>query len=159
MGWNLRDPEMERETLTTKLPETVLLDSSVVLKWFRKDEVWRDEALRLRQAYLDGHILICVPDLLIYEIANVLRYKPGLTRRQVQEALDSLFDMQIRIIEISHEVIRQAIHLAYSYDITVYDATFVATAESLNIQFITADDKLSQKIVDLSHVRHISLFP
>jgi predicted nucleic acid-binding protein len=81
---------MERQTLTTKLPESAVLDSSVVLKWFRKDEIWRDSALQLRQTYLDGHMLIYVPDLLIYEIANVLRYKPDLTHPQVQKALASL---------------------------------------------------------------------
>jgi predicted nucleic acid-binding protein len=144
--------------VTKKLPESTLLDSSVVLKWFRKDEIWRETASQLRQAYLDGHMLICVPDLLIYEIANVLRYKPDLTQRQVQEALASLYDMQIRIIEISHEVVKQAIHLAYFHDITVYDAIFVATAESLNIPFITADDKLSEKLAVVPFVQHISFF-
>jgi len=144
--------------LTTKLPESAVLDSSVVLKWFRKDEIWRDSALQLRQTYLDGHMLIYVPDLLIYEIANVLRYKPDLTHPQVQKALASLFDMQIKIIEISHGMIKTTIHLAYSYDITVYDATFVATAEYLKVPFITADEKLSEKLADVPYVQHISLF-
>jgi len=65
--------------LTIKLPGSALLDSSVILKWFRRNETWREVALQLRQTYLDGHMLIYVPDLLIYEIANVLRYKPDLT--------------------------------------------------------------------------------
>jgi len=108
--------------LTTRLPESALLDSSVVLKWFRRDEVWRDVALQLRQAYIEGRMLIYVPDLLTYEIANVLRYKPDLSQGQVQAALNSLYDMQIRIVNGSREMIKEAIHLAYLYDVTVYDA-------------------------------------
>jgi len=144
--------------LTTKVPESAVLDSSVVLKWFRKDEIWRDSALQMRQTYLDGHMLIYVPDLLIYEIANVLRYKPDLTDQQARDALDSLYDLHIKIIEISQEIIKWAIGLAYSYDITVYDAAFLALAESLKVPFVTADEKLSEKLADVPCVQHISLF-
>jgi predicted nucleic acid-binding protein len=149
---------MERQTLTTRLPESAVLDSSVVLKWFRKDEIWRDSALQMRQTYLDGDMLISVPDLLIYEIANVLRYKPDLTDQRAQEALDSLYDLHINIIQISQEMIKAAIRLAYSYGITVYDAAFLALAESLKIPFVTADEKLSQKLATVPYVQHISLF-
>lgn len=148
---------MERETLTTRLPESALLDSSVVLKWFRRDEVWRDVALQLRQAYIEGRMLIYVPDLLTYEIANVLRYKPDLSQGQVQAALNSLYDMQIRIVNGSREMIKEATHLAYLYDVTVYDAAFMAIAEYLNVPFITADDKLSQKLRNASYVHHVSV--
>jgi predicted nucleic acid-binding protein len=149
---------MERETLTTRLPESVLLDSSVVLKWFRRDEVWRGVALQLRLAYIEGHMMVYVPDLLTYEIANVLRFKPDLSQEQVQAALNSLYDMQIRIVKGSREVVKEAIHLAYLYDVTVYDAAFVAIAENLSVPFITADDKLSQKLAKAPNVHHISVF-
>ena len=138
------------------LPESVLLDSSIVLKWFRKDEIWREAALNLREAYLDGHMVIFVPDLLIYEIANVLRYKPDLTQLQVQEALKSLYDMQIRMVEISHGVIMEAIQLAYFHAITVYDATFIAMAKYFKVPFITADEKLIQDLSKIPYVHHIS---
>ena len=144
--------------MTTRFPESALLDSSVVLKWFRRDEVWRDVALQPRLAYIEGRIVIYVPDLLTYEIANVLRFKPDLSQGQVQAALNSLYDMQIRIVKGSREVVKEAIHLAYLYDVTVYDAAFVAIAENLSVPFFTADDKLSQKPAKASNVHHISVF-
>ena len=102
-------------------------------------------------------MLIYVPDLLTYEIANVLRYKPDLSQGQVQAALNSLYDMQIRIVNGSREMIKEATHLAYLYDVTVYDAAFMAIAEYLNVPFITADDKLSQKLRNASYVHHVSV--
>jgi len=69
-----------------------------------------------------------------------------------------LYDREIRIVEISQEVIKGAIHLAYFYDITVYDAEFVAMAEDLKVPFVTADGKLSQKLIKASYVHHISVF-
>jgi predicted nucleic acid-binding protein len=89
-----------------------------------------------------------------------LRKIPGywLFIAQVQAALNSLYDMQIRIVKGSREVVKEAIHLAYLYDVTVYDAAFVAIAENLSVPFITADDKLSQKLGKASYVHHISVF-
>ena len=149
---------MEGESLTISLPKSVLLDSSVVIKWFRESEIWREPAIFLRQEYLSGRLKIYVPSLLILEIANVLRYKPDLTSFQVQEALRSLYDLQIMIIDLSQEAIIKAIDLAYSWDLTIYDAAFVATALNLNIPFITADEKLIQKLSSFSQVHHLSKF-
>lgn len=142
--------------MTFHVSKSVLLDSSVVIKWFREDEVLRDRAIQLRRAYLDGHLTIYVPDLLVYEIANALRYKPDLDRTQVQQALETLYDMQIKIENITAGVIRRAIEIAYSHDITVYDAAFVAMAEHLEADFITADEKLAQRLQNISYVCYLA---
>ena len=84
--------------------DRVVLDSSVIIKWFRRNEVLQEQALELRQIYLDGRISIHVPELLIYEIANVLRHKSDMDRSKVQQALQSLFDMQIGIEHINPEM-------------------------------------------------------
>jgi len=97
-------------------------------------------------------------DLLTYEIANVLRFKPDLNQGQVQAALNSLHDMQIRIVKGSRDMVKEAVHLAYLYDVTVYDAPLVAIAENLSVPFITADDKLSRKLAKASNVHPISVF-
>jgi predicted nucleic acid-binding protein len=149
---------MEGESLVTIRPRSVLLDSSVVLKWFRRSECWREEAIFLRQEYLNGRLRIYVPSLLILEIANVLRYKPDMASVQVQTALRSLFDLQLEIIDLTQEAIIKAIDLAYSWGLTIYDATFVAIAINMNIPFITADEELIQKLSSFSQVQHISRF-
>ena len=140
----------------TRLPlARVVLDSSVVIKWFREGEASRDKALELRQAYLDGHLSILFPDLLIYEIANVLRYKPDLSREQVRLAVQSLFDMGIDIVGITTQVIGQSIELAYDYEVTVYDASFIALAMESDAHFVTADERLFRKVSMLEHVHFL----
>ncbi|MBI3990208.1 MAG: PIN domain-containing protein [candidate division NC10 bacterium] len=67
----------------------VVFDSSVVIKWFRKSEAFQEQALSLHQTYLNGSLTIYVPDLLIYELANVLRSKPDMNWTKVQQALHS----------------------------------------------------------------------
>lgn len=52
----------------------VVLDTSVIVKWLRQREIQADQALALRDAYLNGQVAITVPLLVAYELANVTRY-------------------------------------------------------------------------------------
>jgi predicted nucleic acid-binding protein len=133
----------------------VVLDTSVVIKWFRQGEVLADQALALRDAYLDGHIVVSVPSLLAYELTNVLRYKSDLTTDQVQEAVQSLFDMGLEWILPSSAVMRRAVEMARAYDTTVYDGAFAALAESLNATFVTADERLVRRLEALPFVHFL----
>ena len=134
---------------------SVVLDTSVVIKWFRQGEVLAGQALALREAYLDGYIVVSVPSLLVHELANVLCHKGDLTTDQVQEAVQSLFDMRLEWVLPSSAVMRRAVEIARAYETTVYDAAFAALAESLNATFVTADERLSRRLADLSFVRFL----
>jgi predicted nucleic acid-binding protein len=132
-----------------------VLDTSVVVKWFRQGEVLAREALALRNAYLDGEIAVSAPSLLVYELANVLRYKEDLTADRVQEAVQSLFDMGLELVPPLSTVTRRAVEIACACETTVYDAAFAALAESLNVTFITADERLTRKLETLPGVRFL----
>jgi len=58
------------------LSELVVLDSSVVIKWFQTHEILQEQAIKLRQTHLDNIITIHVPDLLIYMEAFMYRCHP-----------------------------------------------------------------------------------
>lgn len=133
----------------------VVLDTSVVIKWFRQGEVLAGPSLALRDAYLDGQIVVSAPSLLAYELANVLRYKGDLSTSQVQEAVQSLFDMGLGLVPPLSSVMRRAVEIAHTCDTTVYDAAFAALAESLNAVFVTADEKLARKLGTLPCVRFL----
>jgi predicted nucleic acid-binding protein len=133
----------------------VVLDTSVIIKWFRHGEVLAEPALALRDAYLDGQIEVTLPSLLAYELANVLHYKADLTTEQVQTAVGSLFDMGLGWILPLSAVIERAVEIARTYETTVYDATFAALAESLGATFVTADEHLVRRLEALSFVRFL----
>jgi predicted nucleic acid-binding protein len=124
----------------------VVLDTSVVVKWFRQGEILAAPALELRAAYLDGQIAVFVPALLAYELANVLRYKPDLTAGQVQDAIRSLFDMGLEWVSPTSAAMRRAAEIAYACEATIYDAAFVALAESLGATYVTADERLARRL-------------
>lgn len=134
---------------------TVVLDSSVLLKWFRQGEELADRALALRAAFLAGELEVVLPWLAAYEVANVLRFKRDLTSSQVQDAVQALLDMDLSWVAPTPALMRRAVALACEADLTVYDATFVALAEGLEATFITADERLTERLGDRGRVRRL----
>jgi len=55
-------------------------------------------------------------------------------------------------IAVSSDTIRRSVNLARAYDTSVYDAVFVALAESTGATLITADARLVQRWEGLSFV-------
>ena len=132
-----------------------VLDTSVVIKWFRQGEVLAKEALSYRSAYLEGKRRIVVPSLIAYELANVLRYKKELSKEHILAAVGMLFDLDLEWIMPSKKLMSTAVELARRYETTVYDSTFLAVAIYTNGSFITADKKLCDKLRDLTYIRYL----
>jgi predicted nucleic acid-binding protein len=133
----------------------VVLDTSVIIKWFRQGEVMARPALALRNDYLSGRISIVLPSLVAYELANVLRYKADISTEQVQAAVRSLYDMQMDWMLPAVEVMEKAVEIARGYDTTVYDATFAALAGALGATFLTADERLAHKLEAFRYIRFL----
>ncbi len=131
---------------------TVVLDTSVVVKWLRQEEELADEALAWRARFYEGQLQIAVPSLLAYELANVMTYKADQTSEQVLEALTTLFQMGLHWFPPSPGLIDRAFILARHYRITVYDASFVALAEALGADMITADVHSARRLAGLAFV-------
>ena len=130
----------------TAPPPVWVLDTSVALKWFRPAEVHAPQARALRARYLRGEIRLAAPDLLLYEFANVLRYKGELTTRQVIAAVETLYDLEIEWLPASAVIMETAVRLAREWDVTIYDAVFASTAQVLAAPLVSADERLVRKM-------------
>ena len=107
----------------------------------------------MRESHIKGNTYIVSPDLIVYEIANALRYNKEISETDVKNSINSLISMGINIIVPTKMVIESAINLAYQHEITIYDAYFAALAKELKFTFVTADKKLYSKIKNLSFVK------
>jgi len=122
-----------------------VLDASVILKWF-VDEEDSVQALRIRDEFYNGNREIIVPDLLLFEVSNALRYNPSFTVEEIKEAMRTIFDVGIEIITPTYSLLASAIELAKKLDVTCYDAVYLALAADLDFDFITADEKFYRKV-------------
>lgn len=122
-----------------------VLDASVVLKWV-VDEEDSDKALEVREEYFRGTDEVVVPDLLLYEIANALRYHSGFGVDEIKSAVGTLFDMGIEIVAPTRSLLDRAVDISKADNITCYDAVYLALAEDIDELFVTADEKLANSL-------------
>lgn len=121
--------------------EETVIDASVVVKWFSQEE-GSDRALAVRDGHVAGKRTLVAPDLLVYEIANALRFKPGFGPRVTAKAIEDLFNLQLDLTVPSRELVSRASELAHSYGITAYDSAYLALGELMGSEVITADKYL-----------------
>jgi len=132
-----------------------VLDSSVVLKWFI-DEVDSGLAIHLRDEYVEGLREIIIPDLLLYEISNALRYNTNFTIKEIKDSIDSIIDLEIEIVTPTKYLIHRSIEIARTDNITCYDAVFIALAVDIGDHVITADKKFHNSL-SKEYKKHIKL--
>ena len=140
---------------TVKIFEENFLDASVIMKWFKEEE-GSDLALEIREGFHKGVHEIIVPDLLLYEISNALRFDKKFTSELITGAINSLFEMDIIITVPSGDLISDAVKIAIDNDVTVYDAIYIALSISINGTFITADKRLYEKIKEFRNCKLLS---
>jgi predicted nucleic acid-binding protein len=121
-----------------------VVDASVAVKWLSEEEGTK-AALKLRGDHLEGTILLSAPDLLIYELANAIRYKPGFDDNKVTRAIGDVIDLQIDLITPGRELIEKSAEAAYLYDATIYDSCYLALGALMGIEVYTSDKKFYEK--------------
>jgi len=130
----------------------IVLDASVILKWLLDDEAGRARATGFRKAHAAGTETIAVPDLLFYEIANVLTMKKQLAEADSADGLSLVWDFQLEQYDFGLEAFLAAMSIARRHGITVYDAAYVELARRLQCTVVTADRKLYEKTKSLGFV-------
>jgi predicted nucleic acid-binding protein len=131
-----------------------VVDSSILFKWYRHpgDEEYVAQAVSILEGHLQGDFEIHVPDLLFYELGNILRFKERFVSKKALTILKETFELALQIHPIDPLLAENAFLYAQRHSITFYDASFVALSHLLNASLITADKKLFGKLKNLSSV-------
>lgn len=133
--------------------EKIVVDASVAVKWYNIED-HTENALKLRADYAARRVDLVAPYLLVYEIANSLRYNPDFGAEDLKSAMTDIFGMQMGLQLLGEELVEKASNLAFKYGITFYDASYLALAEAGDAPFYSADDKLLTKVAN-ENARHI----
>jgi predicted nucleic acid-binding protein len=117
----------------------VVLDSSVVVKWFSK-EAKSVEALKFMDSYVEGSVELVVSEVLFCEVGNALRYKGDYDVERLKSALAQLFSLRMKVMHLTEGLMVRAGEMAYEGKVTLYDALPVAIAEHRKTVCVTADE-------------------
>ena len=122
----------------------IVLDSSVVVKWFSR-EAKSSEAVALMDSYVQGSIELAVSEILFCEVGNALRYKPDYDSEMLKSALLQLFNLRMKVTNLSEALMTRTCEIAYDGKVTLYDALPVAIAEHRKTVCVTADEETQYK--------------
>ncbi len=129
--------------LTEALPEGVVVDTSVIVKWFHSDGDAEVVAARaVLAAHRDDLLTARVLDLALYEFGNVLIRALGWSGRDAADQLDDLLVICGTPLVPTPAWRRDAAELASAHRLSYYDASFAAASRALGVPLITADRKL-----------------
>ena len=122
---------------------TLLVDTSVLIKWFHgSGEAELAEARAIRDAHQRGDLEARIIDLAMYEVGNVLLTRLRWTASDIAGQLDDLVSICGTPLVATPAWLRDAATLGETHQLTFYDAAWAASARGLGIPLVSADAKL-----------------
>jgi predicted nucleic acid-binding protein len=127
-----------------------IVDASIVLRWLLEEPV--AESARALEDHVSGADPLVAPDLIEYEVANVLATKTGLSESALSEVYSHFLDLDIDTYSLGPDELRNALVLARRYGIRVYDSAYLALALALGARLLTGDARLARRAAMLDAI-------
>jgi predicted nucleic acid-binding protein len=127
-----------------KKKENIVVDTSVIIKWFFSENEENAEASHLiLKRFLHNEIGLIAPEIALFELANVVKNKISTDSNEIigMEIIDRIYNLGI-VFKVTKQVLKNAFSMALVINESVYDCLFIATAEHFKSKFITDDKKL-----------------
>jgi predicted nucleic acid-binding protein len=125
-----------------------VLDANVVVKWFIP-EVDSDKADRLLADFRNHRLDIIAPDVLVSEVGNTL-WKRSVKIKDISVAdaassYTDFLDLDVPL-HASTTIAEDALSIATSEQHPLHDTLYISLALKKSCEFITADEKLVNKL-------------
>ena len=119
---------------------TLIVDASVVVKWFSPEAGWDEAAQLMRQP-------LSAPDSLVPECVNALRRKVLRGHMSLEDAMNAAHVLARAGIacESTQPLAAEILELSTRLSLTAYDCAYLALARELDGVLITADTRLLER--------------
>lgn len=138
--------------MAVNMNNTIVIDCSVVIKWFVEEEADRIQAENVRRDFSDGKVKILVPAVLFWEFNNYMRRKfDEKTATSLFSNLKNyLFTLSLPNVEsaaLAFKIMKNCPKASY------YDASYHALALHEEGTFVTSDNKYYQAAKSFGHIK------
>lgn len=125
---------------------TFVVDASVVVRWF-VDQSGSESAARWLRAFAKDPDLLVGPDLLRFEVHGALcRLQPKRQNGWATQAFQRFERLGMKSLPTTLTLFGRAAALSREVPVGGYDAIYLALAEELGVQWLTADAKALRRL-------------
>lgn len=136
-------------------PQKVVLEANEVAKWYLKED-YSERAEKLRVEYVSGGIAIISPALLEYEALNALKYSGFYSRLELVKIARLLNKYGFECWRLKCLLKEETVRLAAKYDMIIYDANYLASANTMKAKFFfSCEEELLERVADLKMAKHL----
>lgn len=100
----------------------------------------------LRNKHVNGEIQISAPSVISYETLNALKYSNLFSSVQLKDIVLSIQSYGLSLYGLDAKMAELTIEASQKNDVTIYDASYLGLAKNLGVEFITADQRLIDKL-------------
>jgi len=138
----------------------VIVDTSLIYKWLIDEEPKKitESARKLLRRFLKGKEKILCPNLILYELGNILAYKNTFSKAEIDNVWQKFSDINLPLTNPTQEFMKKCIDFSLQYSVSVYDASYAVLAREKNCILLTADSKFVKKI-NLPFVKLLTHYP
>ena len=122
------------------MDKKVVLDTSVLIKWFIQEDD-SNEALKLLEEIKSGTVRLVLPQVVLLELINALFWGNKYAEEGILKAISDLNDLHPEIVIFDFQLAKEVVRNVVGFKIATYDALFLALAQQKQIPLITADRK------------------
>lgn len=138
------------------MPNSFVVDASVVAKWFNKGESNEAEALALRNAWVERKVKLYSSSLVIYEVCNSIWKNPNINPNQAASLSKLVVRLAPTFLEFGDEEASETMNLARKTRLTFYDAIYVVLSKNSKFSLLTADRDQLDASEDYTSTIHLS---
>ncbi|MFI5046407.1 MAG: type II toxin-antitoxin system VapC family toxin [Acidimicrobiia bacterium] len=127
-----------------QLPPAALLDTSVLLRFFRDHgDTEQAAADAILAAWRADSMQLVLLDLSVYELVNIAVRRLGLDSSHATGIVTDLFRFRMPIVSVDAALGRATAEIAAESGLSGYDAAFLAAARRSGVALVTGDRRLA----------------
>ena len=120
--------------------DQIVIEANLITKWYITEQN-SDKAEILREKFVKKEFEIILSPLYKFEVLNALKYSNLFTQSELNSIGESLESYGFKVISIQNKIRENMVNILMDYDLTIYDASYVALATEMSCLFCTADTK------------------